>query len=195
MVNLYKSLRVGLCVFGIIVIIIAILGVCGMIFNNGKSNVLNIQLQNSYIIDTTGIREKMHIVDGTPSTFFLQLKHPDDSKAYLLKEFNLEVSKEINDIGGEDKYLIITIGRKLESVLYKFQGKPYLPRTFATADIVFSEKYYDQMMYVYTTDRVLLASSIIGGNTFYIKDGTNQKILGHTIEDINVTKPCGKGGV
>ena len=191
-----KFLIIGLCVLGAVAITIAVLEVNERVFSKEKQyelnyHVLNYHLHESYMVDTTNIRQKLRIADGTPFTFFWQLKRLGDSKEHLMKEFGLEVSTDIDniDLAGEDKFLMITIGRELESVVYQFRGKPFKPRTVAGAHIVFAEEYHEQMMYVYIMDKILLESSFIGGNRFFIMKGTEVEFWGYTFYDINEFEP------
>lgn len=156
-----------------------------------KREMVSFNLVGSYSVDTSGIREKEEIADGAPFTFFIQIRNVDDLKGYLIKEFCLDIP-DIN-FNYPDKYMAISIGREVQELAYNgYLEEPYMPNTFAKAEITFAEQYHEQMLYVYAMDKVILTDSRLGllnaGHVtrFYLMKDKERVFWGNTIHDINL---------
>jgi len=186
-------------IIGIFVVIIAV----GTITNSNdyfgkkeQSMVVNFEDLGSYTVDTTGIRGRTLIAQGTPFTFFMQIRNFDNLQAYFLEEFDLQIP-EIK-FNNSDKYMAISIGRKVCEMSHNgFLGKPYTPNTFAKAEITFSEEYNENTMYVYVMDKIIFTDSFADSayTKFYIMKGENKVFLGNTISDINERESMDEGGL
>jgi len=155
-----------------------------------KGELITFELYESYEVDTSGIREKFNIAENTPFTFFLQKTIFDNIAEYFIKSFYLEIPDI--DFNYEDKYMAITIGRKLKEIRFnEFLGTPYIPNEIARVDITLSEEYYGQMMYVYVMDKIFLCGSLLDGNSFYIMKGNKKEFCGYNTIDLNEREPWG----
>jgi hypothetical protein len=170
--------------FGAIIVITTALGI--FLYSVGDNRVMNMKFIGIYTVDMTGIREWFEVKDGTPFTCFLQIKDSERNEEYFAKQFGLNLSCiDFEHIGYQDKYLVISFGRELVEIKYEYLGKPYAHKTIARADITFAEDYHDQQIYLYAVDKVLLTSSVVGGNAFYVIDGSDKRYWGDKIFDLN----------
>jgi|GEM_PF-3786736 len=186
-------------IIGVLIVIIAVViltNANGYFARKDESTVVNFEELGSYTVDTTGIRGRTLIAQGTPFTFFMQIKNFDNLQAYFLKEFDLEIP-EIK-FNNPDKYMAISIGRKVYEMSYNgFLGKPYTPNTFAKAEITFAEEYNEDTMYVYVMDKIIFTDSFVDSayTKFYIMNGEDKVFWGNTISDINERESWGEGGL
>ena len=151
-----------------------------------ESGVIDFQLLESYEVDTNGIREWLDVVEGNPFTFFFQYSTLKSFEDLSLEQFNLDLS-EVDFNGGDyqDKFIAITIGRKLVEMQYEYLGEPYDLKFMTRADITFSEEYNNQVLYIYTIDKISLDSPFTGENAFYVLNGTEKVYLGSNMHEIN----------
>jgi len=172
-----KKLLIIFFLITLVLGIIIIMGITGIIFN-WRSNTMKFELHDNYIVDTMGLRERLRMTENSPLIFFEQIKILDGAEEHILKEHRLK----INDLNLDcNKFLIITIGRQIEGIEYeRISG-----RRFARANIILSIEHYENMMYIYITDKILLADSFGDEISFYVMDGTERVFLGNGIFSIN----------
>ena len=178
----------------ILAIVIIMLIICNRNILITKKAV-NFQLHKSYIVDTNGIKENFQIVESTPFTFFIQIRNFDNLKEYFLKEFHLEIPDI--DFDYDDSYMAISIGREIKELSYNGYLKGLnTPNTFAKAEITFAEEYYENIMYVYSMEKIFFTSSLVNDATkFYVIQGSKKLFLGNTIFDINEIKKDERQGM
>ena len=183
-----KHIMLTISIAIVIVIAIAALHFSGVI--SQQKGKISFHLYGSYTIDTSNIRQWFYVNEGAPFTCFLQVVSFESLEKNTAKEFGLDLSDVNFDYDKyQDKYLAITFGRELLEMEYEYLRYPYKYRTVAKANITFSEEYQDQKMYIYVMDKIGLLDSVIGGNTFYIMNGSDRVFWGHKIYDINEREP------
>ena len=176
----YNIVKKIICVIIVIIILIII----SQVYSVNRYRKLELQLYGEYIVDETGLRNKLNVQDEIPFTGFIQLKGFDGFDA-LSKEFDMDFSIMKYNNTNQNQYLAISFGRKIEEITYKYLGYPYKRNTIAKANIVLSEQYNEHVMYVYLMDRILLIDSFIEGNSYYIMNGSNKIYMGNVIDDLN----------
>ena len=111
---------------------------------------LDFQLYNSFTIEGTVVGDEMKM---ERSTLFAQPRRPTPMDLqYILKENGLEfLTDALTDTAdNEDSLVILTFGRELKEVKYKYMGY-YGDGVTARGEISFCEEYEDSIMYVYYT--------------------------------------------
>jgi len=156
---------------------------------------LNFQLYRSYKVNTSGIRQCLYIPEKTQFTFFRQVSDLETWKS--LREFQktnfVFPAFDFTSADYQDKYLLITFGREILSMRYKYFAEPFEPNWLARADVTFAEEYHDEIMYLYFMDKIPLASPFLSGmtgagyhaNRFYIMIGSERVFWGSKLEEIN----------
>jgi len=148
-----------------------------------RPNTLNLVLYDSYIIDTTGLRERWRMAEDSPLIFYEQFTILEGVEEHILKEHRFE----INDLNiSDNKYIVVTIGRSLEEIRYQRE----LGERTARTDIIFSSEHNENMIYVYITDRVFLSDPHTGkGRTsFFVNRGSEKIFLGRDLFEFNERK-------
>ena len=148
---------------------------------------ISFSLLERYDIDTSGMRNRLRIKQGKPFTCFVQITVFENLYEYFTNEYHTEIP-EI-EFSYQDKYMLISFGRKVEEIAYEFLGEPYAPNTVAIADITFSEEYSGEVMFVYAMDKIYLFDNLDDGNSYYIMNGTEKEFYGHSIFDLNEREP------
>ena len=152
-----------------------------------KSDKMNIQLIGSQMVNTNDIRSWLdrRMVEDILFTFFFQF--PGVEILQGEKEFNIDLSNfDFNPSDYQDKYFVITVGRELVEIRYKYPGPSrgsFEPKAF----IVFAEEYNANILYLYATDQIPIFRSDLGGrfNSFYIMHGEERIFYGHDIFQVN----------
>ena len=157
-----------------------------------KEHTLDLQLHGSYSIDTSGIREYACVKENAPFTYFFQIdsgnsisnSHRRDS---ILKDYRVELPDELKaDIASSDKssYVLLSIGRELKEVKYKFL-KRYSDGITSEALITFCEEYNGDVVYVYFMNKQLYFM----GEYYYIMSGDEKVFLGDNMRVVNECNP------
>jgi len=181
MIKKYKKLLILLCSFIIIFSLIIVLIKNNMIFIGGIRN-MEIELYDSYIVDTTGLRERLSMTEDSPLIFFMQIQNLETAKEHILKQYRIE----INDLDlNNKKYLVFTIGRKIEELEYeRIRGR----NKNSIANVVLSNEHHENMIYIYLTERLSLPHSFGYSTSFYVMDDEERVFLGSGVLSINERK-------
>lgn len=157
---------------------------------------LDLQLQGSHRIDTTGIRKYVGVKRNVPFTYFLQINGVksikpeysiESANSSILKDYGLELSDELlADIASSDEswYILLSIGRELKEVKYRYLGY-YSDGITSEAIVTFSEEYQDDVVYVYLVNKQLY----FWEEDYYVMNGDEKVFLGNNIRLINETIP------
>lgn len=172
---------------GIIAVIIIVI-IPFFFWENSKMDTLNLQQYGSYTVDTDGIRELLRIKENTQFTYFIQIRDFNNIKEYFQKEFHLEIPEL--DLENDDSYAVISFGRELKEIKYKYMQKPYNDGTVAKAEVTFDEEYHDKTMYVYIMNKI-----VIGKANYYIMSGSNRIFWTDQVGLLNERKPDGQQGI
>ena len=161
---------------------------------------VNLQLHGRYMVDTSGIREMEGITDGTPFTFFVQIKNLNNVQEYFAREYGLEFPDI--DFNYENSYMAVTFGREIKELTYNgYLGEPFSPNTFPKkVELTFAEEYHDEIMYVYVMDKITISLIPLNGVSsdeqckIYLMENGEKMFWGDTIGDINKRAPSGGPG-
>jgi hypothetical protein len=186
-------------ILGVIIIIMAIMFlnyVNKKPIKHEENNVIyaiNLELYGSYLVETKRAIEfcNLDLAEDAPFTFFYQTFSFKDLYDFALERLDIDLS-EYNNLSlnaHSNKYVAMTIGRKLESINYRQHegyGKPF-------AEITFFEEYHDKTMFIYLMDNLTLFPSILAGgsptfgpyNSFYIMKKEERVFYSNDIFDLN----------
>jgi len=129
---------------------------------------INFQLLESHVVDTSGIRERFDILDWLDFTFFEQADTFADFVQRAYAEYNLDLSDiTFNDDDYPDKYIVITIGRELSEIRYRFLGEQQQTTGVARANVTFLEENIEGVLYIYVMDRIPFGDAVVGGSAYY----------------------------
>ena len=148
-----------------------------------RERTLDLRLHGSYTIDTSGIREYVHVSENVPFTYFLQLASGSSNRNNILKDHKIELPDELlADIASSDesRYVLLSIGRDLKEVKYKFM-KRYWDGITSVAMVTFCEEYQDGTVYVYFMEKNLY----FFGEYYYMMNGDERVYLGNNIRLVN----------
>ena len=168
----------------------------------GKTDV-SFELIESYSVDTSGIRKRFRIVDGTLFTYFIQFSDLKQMKTRLPRDFDVELSDfKFDSTDYEDKFLAVTFGRKIVDFQYEYpdlgdQAPPdYAKKAYmARAYMTFSEEYQEQSMYLYVMDKISFVYIDSDVNELYVMNGSERIYLGESMLNINQRYPSDRPGV
>jgi hypothetical protein len=197
-----RYLIIGLIsLFIVIIAVFIVLNVNSCFSRREERKMINFQLHGSYAVDTSGIRKRMMVADGTPFTFFIQIRNFDNLEEYFLKEYKLEIP--YIEFNYENSYMAVTFGREIEELAYSgYLGEPFTPNTFPKkVELTFAEEYTDQIMYVYEMDKLMINLISLNGvhaddqcKIFLMKE--DEKVFwGNSTSDINKKAPSGGPGL
>ena len=174
----------------ILILVVIVLGVNNMFLNKKgrvtntsektkggcikEGELINFQLYKSYEVDTSGLRKRFHVVEGTPFTWFVQLCNYSawngmlnsfDERKLEYEDFEFEFANYPNN------YLVVTFGRKLLEMkkIGFYSGQTEVAVTF-------DEEYHGDVIYFYIMDKVSL--SFGSGSEFYVMDSSEKIYLG-----------------
>ena len=176
---------------GLLIVIIIALSTNSCSPKKEEFVMVNLQLHGSYTVDTSGIRERERIADGTPFTFFVQIKNLDNVQEYFAQEYGLEFPDI--DFDYENSYMAVTFGREIAGLTYNgYLGEPFTPNTFPKkVELTFAEEYRDKIMYVYVMDKITITLIALNGVSsddqckIYLMENGEKMFWGDTISDIN----------
>lgn len=149
---------------------------------------LDLHLHGSYAVDTSGIREYANVKEDVPFTYFVQLVAGNNcwsshNRNSFLEMYGFELPDELmNDIAFSDDniYLLISFGRKLREVKYKYMGT-FSDGVNSRAKVTFYMDHHGDMIYVYFIDK----NVYFWGTSFYVINGNETIFLGDDIRHIN----------
>jgi hypothetical protein len=155
-----------------------------------ESGYINFQLIGSYKVDSSGIRNFLRVSDIAMESFtwFEQFPSVENMHAFSNRiNFGLP-NFEFNVDDFADKYFVITIGRELVEIQYKFLGEPpWTPLTLVQSAITLSEQYNADILYLYATDPIsMFPSDLAGGyNAFFFIKGAERVYKGQCVFELN----------
>ncbi|MCL1858450.1 MAG: hypothetical protein FWF92_04380 [Oscillospiraceae bacterium] len=151
-------------------------------------NTLNLQLHESYSINTSVIKEYIHIKENSSLTYFFRFRISDyrimDTN---MDEYKLELPDELlNDIAssGDINHVILSLGRELKEIKYKFLGK-FSDGVTSKAKITFCEEYKEDIIYAYFINKNIYFWEA----EYYIMENDAKVFLGNDIRYINAKIP------
>lgn len=174
-VNVFINLLLGVDTFGL----------CDFF---AKEYTLDLNLYDSYAVDTSGLREYDRKRSGNyeykelnePFTYFLQLPLDKDILDTSSRDLQFALPDELLDYvySSETKheFMLISIGRKLERIDYKYLCY-FNDGVNAKAKITFEEQHQNDMAYVYFIDKNVFFWSA----DYYVMDDSQQKFLGENL--------------
>lgn len=153
-----------------------------------RPNTVELNLYGSYAVDTSGLREYERIRTrnykygrlNEPFTYFLQLPLDKDIIDPSSRDLQFELPDELLDYvyssEANHEYMLISIGRKLEKIEYKYLCY-FNDGVNSKAEITFEEQHQNDMAYVYFIDK----NVFFWTSDYYVMDGSQQKYLGHDL--------------
>lgn len=149
---------------------------------------INFQLYKSYEVDTSGLRKKFLVVEGTPFVYFVQVYRLDSWKEMgEFWETNFQFPEfDFDSDDFQDKHLVMSFGREVLEI-EKIGSHSHGDSEEIEAAITFGEEYHDQTMYLYIMDKIHLYMGL--GSEFYIMDGSEKIFQGYSIHDLNESYP------
>jgi len=156
---------------------------CGEeIYGLSKGDSIDFQFHSRYEVDTSGLRERFGVVEGTQFTFIVQLGCVITWNGMLNSLNNVRIEYDDYDFNFDDypdKFLIITFGRELHEI----QFIDMYASVSILSDITFAEEYHGDVMFLYTMDAITLRMNKGGG--YYIMSGEEKVFIGNNISDLN----------
>lgn len=153
-----------------------------------RPNAVELNLYGSYAVDTSGLREYDRKWSGNyeykelnePFTYFLQLPLDKNIIDASFRDLQFELPDELLDYvyssETNHEFMLISIGRKLEEIEYKYLCY-FNDGVNSEAKIIFEEQHQDDMAYVYFIDK----NVFFWTSDYYVMDGSQQKYLGHDL--------------
>lgn len=145
---------------------------------------LDLKSHTSYTIDTSVIKKEATIQENVPFTYFLRLSISDHRiRDNLLNEYVIELPEELlTEIASSDNinHVILSFGRKLKEIKYKYLGY-FSNGSTSKATVIFSEEYQDDMMYVYFVKKDVFFWEV----DYYVIENDKKVYLGKDIRLIN----------
>ena len=154
-----------------------------------KEHTLDLSLHGRYSIDSDGIRGYLRVRDHVPLTYFLIIRPGSDSgrthsRNSVLESHRLKLPDELlADIvsSEESQYVLLSIGRELKEVKYRFTEKHRDGISIASM-ITFCEEYQNDTIYAYNVnERVRFA-----GEKYYIMNNDARVLIGNRYELIGM---------
>ena len=148
-----------------------------------EEHTLELQLQGSYEVDTSGIREYERIKkrygeidEDAEFIYFIQLPLRDSIMNDALEEVGLNFPEELLEyiaFSGENGYLLFSFGRELKEIKYK--NTFYYDRI--KAKITFCEEYQEDKMHVY----FMKEDVFFGEAAYYVMKGSKRVFFGNNM--------------
>jgi len=143
----------------------------------------------NYAVDTNDIRERLDIFIKGNFVFFEQADTFEDFVQLAYVDYNLDLSNiAFNDADYQDKFIVITIGRELEEIRYRFLDIYPQAGGIARANVTFAEEYHEGILYIYAMDKIPLGNAILGGSevfSFFVMRGQGKILEGDSISTLN----------
>ena len=160
----------------------------GMLDNGGETlnddNSICFQLFKSYEVDTSGLRKRFKVVEGTPFVYFSQMYGYNSWEGILNSLNNIRIEYNDFDFNFDDfpdNYFIVTFGRELIDI--QRVGEIHYGQTFVS--VTFDEEYHGDTMFIYLMDKILF--HVGSAHEYYIMNGEEKVFLGHGLSDLNDT--------
>ena len=151
---------------------------------------IDFQLYDTYKVDASALRERLHVVEGTPFTYFIQIYSLDSWKQMSeFQDIHFDFSQvDFGPDDFQDKYFVASFGREVVEIQKLRMAYDYLDldedeNTTIEAAVTFGEEYYDQTMFLYVMDRIHLLEGM--ANECYIMDGSEKVFKAYDILDFN----------
>jgi hypothetical protein len=144
-------------------------------------DLIDLQLYERYDVDTSGLRNDLRIVEGTPFTYFLQMRRIDhwkrDERFGEANFYFPGFDYEANYFQGN--YLVISFGREIVEI--RRTGLIHYGEFPVT--VTFAEEYQGDVMFLYLMDEVPFRLGT--AHQFYIMDGAERVFLEMGMHSLN----------
>jgi hypothetical protein len=151
------------------------------VYGIAEGETLDLELYGIFEVDTSGLRNEIGIVEGTPFTYFYQPHSLDSWKRHgNYGERNFDFSElNFDENYFQDRYLAISFGREIAEIR-RVGGLIYGAMLVA---VTFAEEYQGDVMFLYLMDEIPFRIHM--GHEYFIMDGTERIFIGHSERALN----------
>ena len=157
---------------------------CGeTIFNVRDGDMIDFQLHSKREVDTSGMRGRFRIVEGTPFTWFVQIGSLPAWNGLLNSFTDVRIEYDEFDFNFEDYpayNLVVTFGREL----LEMRNIGFNPQGYnIKVAITFAEEYQGDIMFLYLMDNIPI--SLASASEYYILRDSETVFIGNSKRVLN----------